>query len=65
MIIYNLIMSTYMVHVGMRVKIAHKRKRICVTALGELLVVKLIIYKKNADDNAFRSLEVKFLTIVK
>lgn len=41
MIIYNLIMSTYMVHVGMRVKIEQKGKRICVTALGGLLFVKL------------------------
>ena len=46
MIIYNLIMSTYMVHVGMRVKIEHKRKRICATALGELLFVKLNYLKK-------------------
>lgn len=40
-IIYNLIMSTYMVRVSMRVKIEHKRKRIYVTALGELLFVNL------------------------
>lgn len=46
MIIYNLIMSTYMVHVGMRVKIKHKRKRICVTALVELLFVKLNYLQK-------------------
>lgn len=44
MIIYNLIMSTYMVHVGMRVKIEHKR--MCVTALGELLFVKLNYLQK-------------------
>ena len=41
MTIYNLIMSTYMVRVSMRVKIEHKRKRIYVTALGELLFVNL------------------------
>lgn len=46
MITYNLIMSTYMVHVGMRVKIKHKRKRICVTALVELLFVKLNYLQK-------------------